>query len=91
MNSCSTGRASSLQANLRAKPCGTLYATDVSPNAARGCEALWLASLRHGCSKRKAFVRLEWHEPEPPSEMRDPCSAPAPLAVELDWVATFSH
>ena len=28
-------------------------------------------SMRHGCSKRKTFVRLEWHEPEPPSETCD--------------------
>ena len=89
VNSCSTGLASSLQANLRARPC--LYATDVSPNAACGCEALSLSlSLRHGCSKSKAFVRLEWHEPEPPSEMCDSRGAAAPLAVELNWVAIFS-
>ena len=71
MNTCSTGLASSLQANWRAKPCGTLYATDVPPIAARG----W---------GRKAFVRLEWHEPEPPSEMCDSRGAAAPLAEELN-------
>ena len=53
MNSCSTGLASSLEANLRAKPCGTLCATDVSPNAARGCEALWLAPCGMAAAKGK--------------------------------------
>ena len=89
------GIAPLLQADLRAAPHHSLYATDASPSGAGACVAqvtpeLWRVLYRIA-EERGEHVRLDWGSTPPPPEFVSTHSSAAALITPAAWTVLFSY